>query len=426
MHIRRFVVVAATLLFAAPALLAADWPQYRGPKHDGKTPEAIRTDWPKDGPKVVWKASLGDSFGTFAVVGDRAYVMVSRGDEEGLLCLDANTGKEQWFTAMGKTIFEQMGGKGPRTTPVVVGDKVYAFGTYFNLVCVNAKDGKQVWAHDLEKEHKAQNDTNGIVQWGNAGSAIVEGDHVIVAGGGPGETFIAFEKDTGKLAWKTGTEKVTHATGTPATIHGVRQIVFFVQSGLVAVEPKTGKELWRFKFPFNVSTASAPIVGGANGDIVYCSAAYNVGAAACKVSKKGDTFEARQLWRLKGNENANHWTTPVYLDGHIYGLYGHRGKPEAKLECRELATGTVKWSQDAPGAGGATILAGRHLLVQHENGQLVVIDPSPAGYKKIAEAQPLQGKAWSAAIVSNGKIYARTDKEGVCLDVAVERRAAVR
>ena len=424
MHVRRSIpAVVLTLSFLTAAAVAADWPQYRGPTSDGKSPDSVNAKWAEGGPKVVWKVPVGESFGTFAVAGDRAFIFVSRGDEEGVACLDAKTGKEQWFTLLGKTTFDRMGGKGPRTTPTVVGDKVYALGTYFNLVCLNAADGKQVWAHDLAKEHAAQNETNGIVQWGNAGSPVVEGDLVIVAAGGPEQTFLAFDKASGKLAWKSGTEKITHATATPATIHGVRQLIFFVQSGLVSVEPKTGKELWRFAFPFNVSTASAPVVGGEQGDIVYCAAAYNVGSAACRVAKNGDAFAATELWKIKGNENGNHWMTPVYHEGHLYGLYGHRGRGQAKLECRELATGKVKWSEEAPGAGGAITMAGKQLIVQHENGQIVVVDPSPEGFKKVAEAQPLKGKAWSMAVVANGRIYARTDKEGVCLDTAAQQSA---
>jgi outer membrane protein assembly factor BamB len=425
---RRTLFSSAIVLTLSAAALAADWPNYRGPNWDGKTSEAIRTDWPKDGPRVVWKQHLGDgSFGTFAVVGDRAYVLTSRALKEGLLCLDANTGKEQWYVPLGKTIQDRQGGDGPRTTPTVAGGKVYVLGTYFNLACFDATDGKPVWSHDLDKEYQAQNDTNGIVQWGNAGSPIVEGDLVIVAGGGgKDQTFLAFEKDSGKLAWKGGTEKVTHATGTPATPHGVRQIIFFVQSGLVSVEPKTGKELWRYKFPFNVSSASAPIVGGPDGDIVYCAAGYNVGSGACRVSKNGDSFDAKEIWRLRGNENANHWTTPVYHDGQLYGIFGHRGRGAATLECRDITTGAVKWSQPSVAAGGATTMAAGKLIWQEEDGKLVVVDPSPAGYKELARAQPLKGKAWSMAVVSNGRIFARTDTDGICLDVAVERSADAR
>src|SRR5581483_11417547 len=118
---RRNLCALTTLFTLAGAALAADWPNYRGPNWDGKTPEPIRTDWPAGGPKVLWKAHLGDgSFGTFAVVGDRAFVLTSRGRREGVLCLDANSGQQKWYTELGRTIEDRQGGDGPRTTPTVV------------------------------------------------------------------------------------------------------------------------------------------------------------------------------------------------------------------------------------------------------------------------------------------------------------------
>ena len=415
-------VAAATVLTAsfAVAAFAADWPQYRGPKHDQITDEAVRADWQEKAPQVLWKVPLGESFGSFAVRGDRAYAFISRGDEEGVLALDAASGKELWFRSIGKTIFERMGGKGPRTTPVIDGDRVYVHGTYFKLACLNAADGTVAWAHDIAQEFEGQNETNGIVQWGNAGSPVVEGDLVIVAGGGRGQTFMAFDKNTGSVVWKSGNEKVTHATATPATLHGTRQVLFFVQSGLVSVEPQPGRELWRYKFPFNVSTAASPVVGGKDGDVVYVAAGYNVGAGACKVSRTGDKWSAKEIWRMKGNPNANHWSTPVHKDGYVYGLYGHNTRATAPLECRDIETGDVKWSQQGFGTGGGVVIAGDKLIVQGDVGPISLVDPNPQAFKRLAQVQPLTGKAWTMAVVADGKLYARTDKEGVCLDITAK------
>ena len=420
-HARRaaFAAVLFTTLGLCAAALAADWPQYRGPKHDQTSVEPIRTDWQQQAPKVAWKVPLGESFGSFAVRGDRAYVFVRNGNEEACVGLEAASGKELWTRTIDKTIFDRQGGNGPRTTPSLDGDRVYVLGTYFKLACLNAADGTVVWARDLAKEHQAQNDTNGIVQWGNSMSPVVEGDLVIVAGGGRGQTFMAFDKNTGSVVWKAGNERVTHSTATPATIGGQRQIIFFVQAGLVSLEPKTGRELWRYKFPFNVSTAASPVVGGKNGDVVYCAAGYNVGAAAVRVTKEGDKWAARELWREKGNKFANHWSTPVHHDGHVYGLYGHNTRATAPLECHDIETGELKWSEQGFGTGGGLILlGGKHLVVQHDTGPISLVEPSPQSFKRIAQIQPLTGKAWTMPIVADGKMYVRTDKEGACLDVA--------
>ena len=414
-------VLSTTMGLSAALTLAADWPQYRGPNHDQTTDEAVRTNWDQQPPRIVWKIPLGESFGSFAVKGDRAYVFVRNEREEACVGLDATSGKELWSRTIDKTIFDRQGGNGPRTTPTLDGNRVYVYGTYFKLACLDAADGKVVWARDLAREHQAQNDTNGIVQWGSAMSPVVEGDLVIVAGGGPRQTFMAFDKNTGSVVWKAGTEKVTHASPTPATIGGQRQVIFFVQSGLVSLEPKTGRELWRYKFPFNVSTAASPVVGGRNGDVVYCAAGYNVGAAAVRVTKEGDRWSATELWRERGNKFANHWSTPVHHGGYVYGLYGHNTRQTAPLECHDIETGELKWAEPGFGTGGGLILlGGKHLVVQHDSGPISVVEPSPRAFKRIAGIQPLTGKAWTMPVVADGKMYVRTDKEGACLDVAAK------
>lgn len=402
----------------ASASFAADWPQYRGANSDGTSPETnILKSWPQEGPRVVWKAPIGESFGSFAVSQGKAFAFFERGGNEVCVALDAATGKELWATPIDKTIFERQGGNGPRSTPTVdpgsAGGRVYVLGTYLKLACLNAADGKVVWQHDIQAAFDGQNGTSGINKWGSASSPVVEGDLVLVAGGGEGQSLLAFNKTTGALAWKKHTEKITHATPTPATLHGVRQVIFFTQSGLVSVEPKSGDVLWRFAFPWQTSTASSPIVYQ---DMVYCSAAYNVGAGACKVEKTATGWKATQLWRTP-SELMNHWTTPVCKDGYIYGIFGTARDGAAPLKCIEMATGKEMWSKPGFGGGGATTLVDGHVLVQGDKGPLVLVEATPKAYNEVARAQPLGGKCWTMAVVANGRIYARNTKEGICLDV---------
>ena len=407
--------VTAVTLLGSTMVLAADWPQFRGPESDGSTPEAVAADWTGGRPKVLWKVPAGEAFGSFAAVGDWVYFLQEREGNEVCTALNAADGGEAWSAPVDKTIYEGQGGNGPRTTPAVVDGKVYVLGTYLKLTCLDARDGQVVWTHDLAKEFAGQLGTKGIQKWGNAASPVVEGDLVIVGGGGPGQTFLAFKKDTGDLAWKSGTEEITHATPTPATIHGERQVIFFTKSsGLVSVRATDGQELWRYPFPWKTSTAASPIVGG---DVVYCSAGYGVGAGACRVTKQGDAFQAAEIWRAEG-EHMNHWTTPVYHDGHLYGIFGFKEYATAPLKCVEIATGKEKWSQPGFGSGGATILAGGRLVAQHDTGQLTLVDPQPDAYKQLGRIQPLAGKCWTMPAVANGKMFVRSTKQVVCLDVS--------
>lgn len=397
------------------SLIFADWPWYRGPNSDGVAESVAGiAAWPGEGPKLLWRVPLGESFGSFAVRGNRAYIFIERGGNEVCVALDADTGRELWATTIDKTIFENEGGNGPRTTPLINGDRVYVLGTYLKLVCFAAADGKILWQRDIQAEFNGQNNTAGIKQWGNAASPLLEGDLVLAAGGGAGQSILAFHKISGEVVWKRHNEKITHATATPATIHGTRQVVFFMQSGLVSIEPKSGDVLWRYPFPWNVSTASSPVVSG---DIVYCSAGYGVGAGAVRVSKNGNEWTATELWRKPG-DLMMHWSTAVAKDGHLYGIYGFRQLGTGPLKCVELATGKEVWSQPNFGSGGGTILVGNQLLVQSDRGPLVLVDASPSGYRETARTQPLGGKCWTMAVFAHGRIYARNTKEGVCLDVS--------
>ena len=401
--------------------LGADWPQYRGPTHNGVSTESIAKKWAAAGPRQLWKAPLTDGFSSFTVSQGRAFSLVLR-EVEGLkqevcVALDADTGKELWAASLGFAKFDgggdsgtddNKGGDGPRSTPSADGSNVYVTSAKLVVSCFDAKSGKLNWSRDLMKEHGGEN-----IRWQNAASPLIDGDLVFVAGGGAGQALLALNKNNGQVAWKGQDDKMTHATPTAATILGVRQVIFFTQKGLVAVAPKTGDVLWRYDFKYNVSTAISPIVAG---DMVYCSAGYGVGAGAVKITKAGDQFGASELWP-RNNQLVNHWSTPVFKDGYLYGMFSFKDYGKGPLKCVELATGKVMWSQEGFGPGNC-ILAGGNLLVLGDAGQLVLVEATPKVYAELARAQVLAGKCWSTPVVSNGRVYARSTKEGVCLDVS--------
>ena len=409
---RLFIVSACLLsLISAPA---ADWPQYRGPNGDGTTNDKILTTWPANGPKEVWKHKIGDGVGSIAAVGGQCFTLALKDKNEVCIAFDIASGKTLWETDLGPTTFNKAGGIGPRTTPSVVGDLVYTYGTYLMLTCMSAKDGKIVWQHDIQAKNKGQTDTKGISNWGNAQSPIVEGDVVMVAGGGDGQTFLFFDRKTGKLLGKDGSEKITHATPTPTEINGQRQVIFFTQAGLTTFDPQ-GKKLWHADFSWSTSTAASPIV---EGDTVYCSAGYGTGAGAFKISTSGNAWKATELWRKKG-ELENHWSTPVVRGGHVYGLFGFKQYKTMPIKCVELATGKIVWSEDGFGQGG-TIIVGDNILIQGDQGQLVLIKATADKYTELARAQILTGDCWNNPAVANGYVISRSKNQIVCLDLRVK------
>ncbi len=416
-------LLAAGILVQASLVNAADWTQYRGSNHDAVSSEKILTQWPADGLKTVWKTPTPTGFSSFTVGQGKAFTLVRRNidgaDQEVCVALDADSGKELWAATVGAAKYdgggddgtkENRGGDGPRSTPSVDGDRVYVLSAQQGLFCFDIASGKTIWSKDIQKEYGGK-----MIQWQSAASPLIEGDLVFVNSTAPGKCLMAFNKKDGALAWAAEDDKMTHANPIAATILGTRQVIFFSQSGLVSVEPATGKVLWRYKFPYNVSTAASPVVGG---DIVYCSAGYGVGAGAAKITKSGDAFTATEIWR-KPNKIISHWSTPLYSNGYLYGLISFKEFGKGALKCIDIATGNEVWSKEGFGPGGV-ILAEGHLIVLNDQGELVLVKADSAAYSEVARFKAVTGKCWSTPALSNGRIYTRSTAEGGCFEVGAK------
>jgi outer membrane protein assembly factor BamB len=416
------LVAGAALFAGCGAAFAGDWPQYRGPGVDGVSPETILNSWPAAGPKRLWTVKIPAGFSSFVVADGKAFTVVARNLDGALrevcLALDAATGKELWAAPTGLAKYAgggdsgaegNKGGDGPRSTPAVRAGRVYVYSAQIVLSCLEAATGKLVWKKDIIKEFGGSN-----IGWESAMSPVVDGDLVYVAGGGAGQAMLAFNRATGVVAWKTGAESMTHATPVVATIHDVRQVIFLMQSGLVSLEAATGKPLWRFPFPYRTATGCSPVVAG---DVVFCTAGYETGGATCQIVRNGAGFEAKELWRVKGDAKlASLWSTPVCKDGYLYGMISFKKFARGPLKCVDLKTGEVKWEQPGFGAGNV-LVAGNHLLALADDGQIALVEASPASYKELARAKAISGKCWSSPALSNGRLYVRSTKEGACFQV---------
>jgi outer membrane protein assembly factor BamB len=415
------------ILFLAGSYCAAEnWSQYRGNNGDGVSGERVLAPWPSNGPKRLWSAKTPAGFSSMTVANGKVFTIVSREMDGALaevcVALDVETGKEVWAAATGLAKYEgggdsgtpvNNGGDGPRSTPAVSGDKVYIYSAQMLLSCLDADTGKKVWEKDVQHEFGGKN-----IGWESAMSPVIDGNLVYVAGGGAGQSMLAFDTRTGGVAWKTGDEQMTHATPIVATIQGVRQVIFLMQSGLVSLDAGSGKPLWRFPFTYRTATACSPVVGG---DIVFCTAGYDVGGTACQITRNGTSFEAKELWRIKGNPSvASLWSTPVCKDGYLYGMISYKKFGTGPLKCVDIKTGAVKWQQPGFGAGNV-VLAGDTLVALSDDGQVVLVEATPVAYKEVARTKAVAGKCWSTPALSNGRLYVRSTKESACLDVAVSK-----
>ena len=376
----------------------ADWPNFRGPNHNGVSGETgWSATWPKEGPKVLWKATLGTGFCSIAVSGGRAYSMGNVDNKDILYCFDASTGKEIWKQSYPCPLFKKDHDGGPSATPTVDGDSVYTFSKNGDAMCFKAANGQVVWQKNLPKELGIKYPT-----WYFASSAFVF-DNLIILNAGP--AGIALNKTDGKVVWQSGNGPPGYATAVPFTMGSEKCVAFAGCNEVIGVVAATGKVLWKFpwKTDYDINAAD-PIISG---DTVFVSSGYNHGCALLKI--EGD--KATEVWKNKNMRN--HFNSCVLWDGYLYGF------DESTLRCLDFKTGEVKWSQEGLGKG-SLMIAGGKLVILSERGKLVIAQASPDGFKELAAAQILMGKCWTVPVLANGKIYARNNPDGqlVCVYVS--------
>ena len=405
----RYLYAILISTFFMSVAFADAWPQYRGALGDGKSQASLGQSTT---PKTIWKVPTELGFSSFSIANGRAFTQIQKNKAEMLLALDASTGSTLWSKSLGASDWrgggdagasDNKGGDGPRSTPSTDGDKVFVYDAHMVLWCFDAASGEELWKRDILNEFAGRN-----IKWHNATSPLLDGDRIYVGGGGANQSLLAFDTDTGKTLWKSGDEEITHATPTLTEIDGKKQVIYFVQSGLVSVDPENGKKLWRQKYDFSVSTAASPLV---EGNLVYCSAGYGVGAGLYSVSGNSTT---QRVWR-KNAKLMNHWSTPIVHDGHLYGIFEFKKYGRAPLNCVDLKTGKIKWSQRGFGPGNC-ILVGDKLVVLSDAGEVVVVKARTDEYEELSRTDVLDGKCWSTPAYSDGRIFVRSTVEGACLE----------
>jgi len=413
--------IKLTLLVAlAIPASAADWPQYRGPNHDGSSAEELRSDWSRIAPKVIWKRAIQPAWSSVTVAGGRAFTMVNRRiagqQREVCVALNAATGAELWAANLDTASYPDAGTgstDGPRATPTVDGDRVYVLTSYLKLHCLRADTGAVVWQRDFVAEFPGTE----VINWQSAASPLVVGDLVYLNANVANQRLTAVRKSDGVTVWSGQNDTMTHATPVYSTIGGTPQVVFLTARGTVGVTPGTGAVLWRHSFtPSATSTAATPVVAN---DIVYASCAYSLGAWTARVTRNGNSFSVGQTDFKRSSSYQNHWATPVHHDGFLYSVVERSTR---SLACFSLAGRTNTWITNVVGSGNpgyaSLIKVGGKLLVQTEAGELVLLEPNPTAYTEIARYQALGGTSWNHPAFSNGRIYARSNVEMVALDVA--------
>ncbi len=403
----RIPLLFLALVSCVSSSLGADWPQWRGPHRDDLSTETgLLKEWPPEGPKRLWLYSdAGNGYSGPAIVDGKFLTLGTRDGKEILLSLDAVTGKELWATPM-SDILNNGYGVGPRSTPTVDGDRIYALTGTGTLACLNFADGKIQW-------QKTMSELGGkIPGWGYTESPLVDGKQVVVTPGSSKGAMAALDKLSGAVIWqsKDFTDDAHYSSIVPATINGEPQYVQLTMKHVVGISPKDGALLWQQDFPGKTAVIPTPIV---KGNQVYVTASYNAGCVSVRIEPGNKVSEvyANKVMR-------NHHGGVILYEDHVYGY-----DDDSSWTCQDFATGDAVWTEKSKLGKGAIAYADGHFYCLEEgSGTVVLIEASTAGWSEKGRfkldpqtaIRSRQGHIWTHPVIANGRLYLRDQDQIYC------------
>jgi len=376
----------------------AAWTQFLGPGRDNRSPDTgLLKTWPLEGPRLVGTlGGLGIGFSNIAIADDIAYTMGNHGEREYVLALSLVSGERLWSYDNGPA-YHNGYGDGPRGTPVIDGDRLYALGANGDLVCLDRTEGADLWHRNFLK------DFGGVLpHWGIGESVLIDGDRVICTPGGNGATIVALNKMTGETVWKSASpqgDRAGYSSAIAVTVGGVRQFVQYTASSTIGVRAADGKFLWRDTSSANGTANCCAAV--AVDDMVVTASGYAKGGSMLRLTSTADETTATLGWH--SNDMQVQHGGLVLFAGHIYAAN------EQALVCVELKTGKMKWKARSVGKGSLTYADGR-LVVRSEDGPIALVEATPEGYKELGRFIPPDrsgSKSWTYPVVASGKLLVR-------------------
>jgi outer membrane protein assembly factor BamB len=377
----------------------AGYPQFLGPTRDGLIPgPVLARDWSARPPELIWRVPVGEGFAGFAIAGARALTLEQDGASESVVCRDLFTGATLWVHKVAARYENSVGGIGPRTTPTVVGERVFTMGATGLLHCLELATGRVVWQRDTLADAGAK-----YPDWGVACSPLVTNDLVIVTAGGREHSLAAYRLDDGQPAWSAGDVRVGYSSPQLVTLSGVPQFLVFNHEGVAGHAAADGRVLWTYPWPPSAQHVSDPRVVAPNRFVV--SSGYGAGVDLVELTREGESWKTSRLWhsiRLKSK-----FGSLVVREGFLYGL------DDGRLTCIDLANGEARWKGERIGHG-QVLLAGDVLLVTAENGDVLLMEASPQAAHGLGRFSTLSGKMWNPPALAPPFLIVRTEREAAC------------
>ena len=389
---------------AAPVTASGlEFPQFLGPSRNGKISGIeLARDWKARPPREVWRRPVGEGWASFAVWGDVAVTQEQHGDEERVVAYDLSTGEARWSHTDRARFATTIGGVGPRATPAIDGTTVYTMGATGVLNALELASGRPLWSRDLVAEYKV-----GLPEWGKSGSPLLVDDLVVVTAGSPGSAVMAFRRDSGAEVWSAGSDGSSYSSPLVATLAGVRQIVVFNQGSVVGHDPLDGTVLWQYPWPSEFPNVAQPLPLG--DDRLLVSSGYGIGAKMLEIVERADGgLIASLVWetpRLKAK-----FAHYVEYQGSVYGL------DDGILVCLDPETGERRWKRGRYGHG-QFLLVGDLMLLQAENGDVVLIEPDPEELRELARFTAFDRKTWNIPTLAGRYLLLRNDREAALYEL---------
>lgn len=382
----------------------AEWPDFRGRHRDGiVTGLVVDTEWAAEPPRLVWKSLIGPGWSSFTVAGDRLFTQEQRGEEEAVVCLSAETGDILWATTYPGRFWEAIGGAGPRATPTIGDNQLFALGADGQLTAMNPVTGEIQWKRNLREDAERQ-----PPMWGWSASPLLVDSLVIVHAGGSGDNgVLAYDAATGERVW--GAPSGDHSYSSPQTAQfaGVQGILMMTNAGLQFLDATNGTIVWDYQWPLENYRAIQPLV---HGNSVLIATSLGEGTRRITVERTGEQWSFTEDWTSR--DMKPEFNDYVAYDGHLYGFDGNI------LACIDLETGTRKWKRGRYGNGQVLLLrdAGQ-LLVTSEKGELVLVEANPDEFVEVAKAHAIDGKTWNHPVLVGNRLYIRNGQEAACFEL---------
>lgn len=387
---------------------ASDWPQWRGPNRDGTVIGfSIPDVWPESLDEQ-WSVTVGDGYSSPVVADGRVYQLSRQGEEEHVRCLELETGKTTWharYPAAGAVHSAAAShGIGPKSTPVVARGKLYTLGIGNILSCFESHSGELQWRKTFEGRFSKP-----APSCGTSMSPLVDGNLCIVHVGHDRDgAMYALDADTGQQQWEYDGDGPGYGSPIIVALAGTRQIVTPVSKFVAGIGVDSGKVLWREPFPtFSTQNVITPLV---HRDTIITGGIGQPTVALRPGQGEGNATIER-IWENKAA--SLHMSTPVLLDGRLFGLSRMKS---GHLFCLDANTGETVWQGEGRFAKNAAVLVvGNLLAILTSEGKLVFAKPTDTGLDYLAE-YPVDpsGRAWAHLALVGRRILVKGDEDLIC------------